>query len=290
MAVTVGYQTWDSANYTWDSAVAGKPVPEMVAALSSWITAINSNPSQSGKQAAILRDASSSTTANYRGFVAKFPILESATKSLYFQHISTSSSTSYTKFYDDGGWADNTGNGGYGGSTATSASEFLAIDSHSHKNTVTTYGDILIASDTVDGQEFFFVGLYLDGDTANFSDGWGVAKDIHGNWCGLSIDGSAEMGAYYDPYFDRVRLASNLSTVTNAPGTATVFGACPPSMYASTFNAVDGETIRMGTETANPNFLWQSASPTIYAYKNLGGGQYMLNLTVNGPLVIYTQV
>lgn len=288
MAVSVGYQTWDSANYEWDSAVAGKPVPEICGALSTWITAINGNASQTGKQVALLRDHTSSTTANYRGFVLQLPILGSATKSMYFSHISTSSSVSYTRAYDDASWVDNTANGGYGGSTTTSASEFYLSDSHSHKHTVTTFGDVIIASDTTNGEEFFFIGLHFDGDTTNYSDGFGVAKDVHGNWCALSIDGTSETGAYYDPNFDRVRHASSWSTVTSSNGTASIFAPTPIAMYTSSPTLANGETVRMGVETKNANLLWQSVTPSVYGYSNIGGGQYMLNLTVNGPVVIYT--
>lgn len=288
MTVTVGYQTWDSANYEWDTAVAGKPVPEICGALSTWITAINGNASQTGKQVVLLRDHTSSTAANYRGFALQLPILGSATKSMYFSHISVSATTAYTRVYDDASWVDNAANGGYGGSVTTTSSEFFLSDSHTHKNTVTTFGDITIASDTTDGQEFFFVGMYLDGDVASYSDGFGIMKDFYGNWCAVSIDGSSEAGAYYDPGFDRVRLASFFSTVTGANGTSTIFAPAPIAMYTASPTLANGQTVRMGVEAKNPNLLWQATGPSIYGYSNIGGGQYMLNLTVNGPVVIYT--
>lgn len=291
MAVTVGYQTWDAANWDWDSAVAGKPVPEICAALSSWITTINGNASQSGKQLSLVRDENSSTTANYRGFVVQAPLLQSATRSMYWQMHTTNTTTLACRAYDDDFWSDTTTNGGYGGtSTGTSVTSYFLGDSKSFLNTVASFGDVLIASEVENGKEFFLVAHYLDSDAAK-NDSFLLAKDVFGNWCVVTVDGTAWSGAFYDPSIDRVVACTTISTaVTSDSGSATKYVDGKVLMYSPNPTVGATPNRRMSTAIASDALSFNSTSPAVYGYADLGSNVYAVNTTTNGPYVRYTQV
>lgn len=291
MTVTVGYQTWNSASFNWDTAAAGSPVAEVCGALSTWITAINGNPSQSGKQVQLVRDHNSSTTANYRGWVVKCPLLGSATKNFYWQHFSYASTTLISKMCDDAFWANDTNNGGYGGSTSTSAAAYYMTDTKTHKHTVTTYGDITIAYGTTDGEEFFVYSNLYDGDVTNHNDSLVLAKDVFGNWCGYSGDGTSRVGAFYDPYIDRVVYSTTVSIgIFGSDGSSSLYVGGGIMLSGPSPAIVAGATRRQATAIATSAVTLQAGFPAVYGYVSLGGGDYALNLTQSGPFVRYTPV
>jgi len=289
MAVTVGYQAWDSANYAWDTAAAGKPVAELCSAINTWITTINGNASQSGKQLALIRDQNSSTTANYRGWVVEAPILNSVSRKMYWQYVTVNTTTAYARAFDDLLWVDSTVNGGYGGPGVGTGTSYILSDARSHKHTVTSFGDWTIAYETANGQEFFVAANYLDSNTGTYNDSFMLGKDNFGNWAVAAQDSSAVVGAYYDPYIDRVVYASNTRFMTTgSSATLAVQGKFTLDTPDPAISS--GQTRRLAVSFANPNVFFNTPAPTVYAYASLGGGEYLFQLTAYGPYVRYTAI
>lgn len=212
MAATVKTDTYTSASYNWDSASTGQPCKDVVDELKSWVTTINSNASQTGKQVVVLRDEASSTTTNYRGWVVELP--QTGTDTLYTSLTTYNATT--IQFFSGTGFTDDTSNGGYGTVTSTIETDgsigwqtTAAVDVH--------FG---LAYGIVDGEEFFFVGWDLGSDST-YSDMWGIFKTTEGYWATIATDGTACKGGSYGGVSteDTIEIAAmSGSTSAHAPG------------------------------------------------------------------------
>lgn len=212
MAATVKTDTYTSASYNWDSASTGQPCKDVVDELKSWVTIINGNASQTGKQVVVLRDETDSTTTNYRGWAVELP--QTGTDTLYTSfHTNTATNA---RFYSGTGFTDDTSNGGYGTVTPTLETDTsmswlttAAIDVH--------FG---LAYGIVDGEEFFFVGWDLGAD-ATYSDMWGIFKTTEGYWAAIATDYTTVKGGSYGGVSteDTIQLATmSGSTTAHVPG------------------------------------------------------------------------
>ena len=189
MAATFKTQLWDNTGWGWDQATAGSPCEQLCSELRSWITTINSNAAQSGKQVVLERDETSSTTANYRGFTINLPAINT-TGSLYYQQYSSSATNLAVRFGN--GFTDDTSNGGYGTVTAGGSDTSIAW-----KNTVTSSGQMQVAYGVVNGEEFFGCSWYLDSSSV-YADSFLLFKDHNGEWAIAGQDGTSVHGWVYD--------------------------------------------------------------------------------------------
>ena len=180
MAPTIKWQRW-SANYDWLSSDPAAALPQITTELQAWVTAVNANPSNVGRQVAIERDYTDSTSTNYKGFTISAADSSNTSKG-YLQYIS--SSTSSKRVYVGNAWDGGTGNGGYGtvsgGQSDTSVAWLL-----------TGTADFLLCSDTTDGQEFFTFGPRVSGTNTAYMDGFSIIKCADGAWALTTGDGNS---------------------------------------------------------------------------------------------------
>ena len=187
MAPTIKWQRWESGSYDWFGQTASDALPALEAELDAWITTVNSNASNTGRQITKERGYADSTGGNYAGLVISMGANSNASKA-YLKYACINSTTSRRIYLGDT-FADNTSNGGYGtvsgGYSDTSVSW---ITSGQAANWVVTTG-------TVDGQEYFCFGPYFDSATnANYQDGFVIFKATDGEWSAASGDGSTSTG------------------------------------------------------------------------------------------------
>lgn len=278
-ATTCKYQSWDSANYDFSDQTAGKPLPEVIAELDTWITAINGNASQSGKQVVRHRDGNSSTAANNFGFVIETPA-QTTTGSLYTMW-KTSATTNAT-IYTGTGYQDDTTNNGYG----TILSQIDSDPSLSFLLTVSSQGSFITASSTVNGEEFFVWGWFLDTSTS-YADFICFFKDTDGEWVHAYCDSTDYNGVYYDG-------------VQPTPGWRQIIardsGASTNGLQSMTFTgAVTGISIgdlnKAQVVAKSPDILMNnSGSFTQGDYFSLtdGSGDQCILVNNYGPWIIYT--
>ncbi|WGL30729.1 hypothetical protein SCRES3_gp72 [Synechococcus phage S-CRES3] len=281
---TVKHQAWTSATWVWDTAAADGGCTQVLDELRSWITAVNLNASQSGKPVALLRDETSSTTTNFRGWTIEFAQPGHATEKMYHQWFSASTTICQSYFGDT--FTDDTSRGGYGTVNTVDADtsvSFLVTG-------VTTSFDSYIAYDTTDGQEFFVWGWWADASTTR-SDWLGYFKDQNGNWMAIQMDGaSTNMGA-----FDPVKATPGMNQqsawnrgttgLSNALFQATWWGGGNPA------GMLAGDTFTLQYVINNPNVLQSTSTATPGSYITVNGSsdQY-IRVGYEGPWVRYTPV
>ena len=273
---TVKYQTWTNTTWAWDSATAGTPCVELLNEMRAWITAINGNASQSGKQVVLLRDETDSTTANYRGFTIECP-LQTTTGSLYSSVFSSSSTV--LRYYTGNGFTDDTSNGGYGtvGGTYTDSDTSILW-----QNTVTSSGSFIIGYSTVNGEEFFHWGWDLNGSTST-SDSFTIFKDQNGEWGSHAVDGAADAGLFWDENTNQFNQIANVETASNS-------SVVSPVLFSSSDLAASGETFRFFCEIKSRDILSRSTSTTQSSYAALTGGDNVVCSSYNGFWLRYTPV
>lgn len=275
LMATVKLQAWTNATWVWDSAAAGTPCVEVLNEMRGWITAINGNASQSGKQVALLKDENSSTAANFRGYVVQLPMQNQA-GSLY--HGFYSNNTTNLRGYVSTGFTNDTSNSGYGTHTGTVASDV----SWSWKNTVTTSGQIIIGFSTVDGEEFFVWGWNLDGNSS-YGDCVMIFKDERGEWAACGSDGAGTTGLVYDDLLAEWRNPTNFETTNN---TAILL---PVSLYM--LSGPSNTEFRYRITAASPDLLYASSTSYSQAsYVPLAGGDNAVLAAQYGPFIRYTPV
>ena len=236
MPAIVKYQEWTSGTYSWYSSTNTDTCGEVVNELKDWVTTINSNASQSGKQLVVEKDESSSLSANYFGFVLNCPTQNTAGNLYTAFHTNSATNVAWEA---GTGWTNNTNQGGYG-----DISGILDIDSTvSWLSTVTSNARFLTMKGIVDGEEYFVLAWYLNSSTT-YSDSLWIFKDQNGEWCTMMTDGGTMAAVYYDELASTPtwRNATTVSTVTYPTNTTLaplVFTFSVPSgLTNDTFRAV----------------------------------------------------
>lgn len=275
LMATAKFQAWTNATWIWDSAAADTPCVEVLNEMRNWITAINLNASQSGKQVVLLKDENSSTAANFRGYVIQLPMQNQA-GSLY--HGFYSNTTANLRGYVSTGFTNDTSNSGYGTHTGTVVSD----TTWAWKNTVTTSGQIVIGSSTVDGEEFFVWGWNLD-NSASYGDCVMIFKDERGEWAACVSDGAGTTGLTYDDLLLAWRNPANFETTSN---TAILL---PMSLYVGA--GPSNTEFRYRIIPASPDLLYAaSTSYSQASYVPLAGGDNAVLAAQYGPFIRYTPV
>lgn len=210
MAVTVEYQSWASGDYNWNDTATSTSAPVQINnKLSSWVTAVNSNASNTNRQLTLQKGPSDSTTTNYVGWVLELDSSTSSAAPFFIRFYS--SSTSNLVFTASSSWTNNTTNGGYGAAAGDSASD----SSISFALSGVT-AEFSVAQETADGVEFFCLGWRLNNSTSQ-SDQLLIFKDSNGEWAAVLSDGGAVSGSYFMPTFGSAT-SRNFSVVLNIVG------------------------------------------------------------------------
>ena len=188
MAPTIKWQRWDSASYDWTGTNASDALPSLEAELDAWITTVNANASNSGRQLTKERGYANSTTSNYHGLVISAGANSNTSKG--YMAYGTYGSATTKKIYLGGTFVDDTSNGGYGtisgGPSDTSISWYTSGQA----------ADWLITYGVVDGEEYFNFGPKL-GTSTSYMDGFTIMKCTDGEWSLFSGDSSVRRHIHY---------------------------------------------------------------------------------------------
>ena len=271
-------QAWNNTGWGWDQATAGSPCEQMLTELRGWITTINGNAAQSGKQVVLERDENSSTTADYRGFTINMPAI-TTTGSLYFQMFSSTTTTLQMRWGNS--FTDDTSNGGYG--TITSGGFDSSIG---WKNTVTTEAQMNVCYGTVNGEEFFACGWALDSSTS-YSDHFTLFKDINGEWAVVQNDGTSTLGWFYDP-------------LRNTPAWVSIWGdsyaanssiVTTPCLYPNLTGLNTGDPLTAYCVPATPDMVtWPTDTNALTYFPDGATGDVFAKINYYGPYFRYTPV
>lgn len=273
MAATVKTDSYTSASYNWDSASAGQPCKDVVDELKSWVSTVNGNASQSGKQVVVLRDEADSTTTNYRGWVVELP--QTGSDTLYTGFFSNN--TANAAFYTGTGFTDDTSNGGYGAITSTIQND----TSLSWQTTAAIDVHFGLAYGTVDGEEFFFVGWDLGSDSA-YSDMWGIFKTTEGYWAAIATDGTAVNGGSYGGVNSEDTIQANTmsgNSSAHAPGS--------PIYYRTTQSSTTDVFAFMAK---SPDIYNNQMSRSFGNYNAFADGSILISLAANNRITFRTSV
>ena len=188
MAPTIKWQRWESAAYDWAGTNASDALPSLEAELDAWITTVNANASNSGRQLTKERGYANSTTSNYHGLVISAGANSNTSKG--YMAYGTYGSATTKKIYLGGTFVDDTSNGGYGtisgGPSDTSISWYTSGQA----------ADWLITYGVVDGEEYFNFGPKL-GTSTSYMDGFTIMKCTDGEWSLFSGDSSVRRHIHY---------------------------------------------------------------------------------------------
>jgi len=290
MAPTIKWQRWDSASYNWAGTAATDALPSLEAELDAWITAVNGNASNTGRQITKERGYADSTTANYHGLVISAGANSNAAKG--YLAYGTYGSATTKKLYAGPTYADDTTNGGYGTISGGNADTSVSWYSSGQE------ANLLIISDTTDGQEFFCFGPSIPASPSTaYCEGFYIMKCTDGEWSLCANDGGDFVHTHY--FDDAIstgwgNCARNTSTdtvVTASQYGYTRFSVVPKTGLDIADSATDG---RADAVAANPNLL-QTSTSTPYVYTGnrrvlttLGTGQnvYIVSSAYYGPAVL----
>lgn len=195
MAVVAKHGIWSNATYPWTDQTSAGYMGSIVAEIDAWITAISSNSSiiANGMAPVKKRDPSSSTNSGTRnGFAYEFPdtsIGLDADGPTYPTLIAHGTETSFVLEVGDE-FEDDTQNNGFGdlGFTPGHLSASSANGSAGFDN------EVIICTETTDGEEFLAVSFKLGSATAN-AIAFLAARDQDGHWM-FDVKG---LGFVYDP-------------------------------------------------------------------------------------------
>lgn len=188
MAVTLSYQAWTAANYAWNSSTSESCAAFQInEKLTSWIQTVNDNPSNASRRVTVVKDPADTTNFTGGGWILDLdsPV---ASSNLYIKFVVNSATN--VSVAVGLGYSPGTGDYGYG---YVSGSSF--VDSSNTFYTNSYSAEFAIATNDVDGQEFFALGWRHDNTMSN-SDYLVIYKDIDGEWCCLYNDGGAVIGTY----------------------------------------------------------------------------------------------
>lgn len=289
MAPTIKWQRWDTASYNWFDQTAGAAFPALVSELSAWITTVNGNASNTGRQLTLMRDHTDSTsTANTIMFTLRAGA-NSNTKYGYMQYGSYASTTVKNVVLGNV-YADDTTRNGYG----TVSGLVTSDTSISHISSGQDFNSLIITG-TVDGEEYFIWGPHISGTT--YQDGFYIVKATTGEWVMGANDGAVHQTISYfndsvttDNWAEISRGASG-SSVT-APSaisysrlefrpyayfSSSLTGLVGPGVYAASADLYCYANTSEGDETGDRRVL-----------SDLGNGTnvYMLTSMHYGPTVL----
>ena len=289
MAPTIKWQRWDSASYDWYGVTATDALPTLEAELDAWITAVNGNASNSGRQVTKERGYADSTTLDYAGLVISCGANGNTEKG--YMAYGTYNSTTNKSIYLGNTYADDTSRGGYG--TISGGVQ----DSGVSTRTSGQEASWLIVSSIVDGQEYFCYGpTFGTNPSVNYQDGFFIFKATDGEWSMTSGDGSIGLHTHYwddglsTGWSSCNRTGNSYDDVMLVQGNNTYgrYGLFPGSPVNVANPVTQGAQV---VYAANPDVLTANTGASFYytgrrrVMTTLGNGQdvYILNGYYYGP-------
>lgn len=292
MAPTIKWLRFESAAYDWTDATATGPLKQIEAEIDAWITAVNANASNTGRQLARVRGIDDSTTANYAGFVVRASANNNTENA--WMHFGTIGSSTTRVHYVGSTYADDTSRGGYGTVAGNGGSD----TSVTWKSNGTT-ADFLLGYDTTDGQEYLVLG-YATNTTPStaYEDGLLIYKTTTGEWAMGASDGASYSCIGY--FNDSTGVGWDSPRRTNTQESSTV--GATSSVCRGRFFLCSGSTsgpslIDVGhgaLAAANPDLLEAHTTSTYYftGYRmklddlDATGLVYLLNMFYYGPMIL----
>ena len=291
MAPVIKWQRWDSASYNWFGTGATDALPTLEAELDAWITTVNANASNVGRQITKERGYADSTTANYAALVLSAGANGNASKG-YLQWGCINSTYS-KRSYAGPTFADNTTNGGYG----------TVSGGHSNTNigwvTSGQEANWLIVYDVTDGEEYFAFGPAFDSNDTGVQECFSIVKCTDGEWSLVANDSTSFSHMHYWDDGGTFVGWSNCTrgtamTASDAVGLQGNYSVKRWSMKADTSGADSNIDSPPSVYAANALLVEPSNSSSYYytGFRRLltdigtGGNVYILNTAFYGPSVL----
>lgn len=278
MAPAVSYQSWASGSYNWLDTSGSTAAPQEInSKLSTWVTAVNANASNTNKQITVTKSPSSSTSANFVGWVIQ--AASNATDSGFYSRLYSSTTTNLICTFS-AGFTDNGTNGGYGAASGSSTT-----DTSISWATSGVSAEFAVASETTNGQEFFAIGWRLNNLTTQ-SDQFLIYKDTAGEWASFFSDGGTTMGSFYmgtSSTAQRCYTAQNPTSINTL-----ILDRFVQSITSSaTHLATAGSEMTVRSVAASSDLLYTSTSGNhgFGKWANISGGKTAVCLGL-GPLFV----
>lgn len=193
MAVVLEYQAWTSANYNWLDKTTSTSAPVQINdKLTAWIAAVNANASNASKQITVEKGITAGTSANFVGWTLKLGSA-AANAVTYIGFFSNAANSVFMGNYQT--WTSSTSNGGYG--TFSGAS---STNTGAQFNTSANAVEFVVATETLDTEEFFCLGYKTSSSSASSASGsLLVFKDTAGEWAVCIDNSGSNYGSFYMP-------------------------------------------------------------------------------------------
>ena len=264
MAPTIKWQRWDSASYDWFGTTATDALPSLEAELDAWITAVNGNASNSGRQVTKERGYADSTATNYGALVLSCGANGNASKGYFSWGCYGSTSSKQIRLGPT--YADDTTNGGYG-----------AVSGGPSDTSVSWYGsgqeaNWLLVYDSTDGQEYFSFGpAFGTSPNTAYQDGFFIFKGTDGEWSMTSNDSVNQCHIHYwDDAISTGWSSCNRTTAKDYPRTTGSANYGRYSLYPTSSSQLSSTNSTEGSQyvyAASPDVL---ECPTTSAYYYTG--------------------
>jgi hypothetical protein len=288
MAPTIKWQRWDSASYDWFGKTADDALPRLEEELDAWMTAVNGNASNVGRQVTKERGSADSTGGNYAALVMSCGANGNTEKG--YLSYGCFNSTSSKRIYAGPTYADDTSNNGYGtisgGSSDTSVSWYTSGQEASW----------LLVYDVTDGQEYFSFGPTFGAAPSNtYQDGFFIFKGNDGEWSITSNDASSQHHVHY--WDDAISTGWSNCSRSSDPDLSRLQGSYSCGRYLLYSNSVNQSNSTNAAEgsqfvfAANPD-VYETTTNFFFSYtgrrrvfSDLGDGNnvYMLTGYYYGP-------
>ncbi len=186
----IKWQRFDTAGYNWLGKDPSDALPQIHAEFSAWLAVVNAHTSNAGRQISTVKDYTNGS-GNYAGWTFKLSE-NNNTEHAYIVLCSVSGTAKTCQI--GSGWTDNGGNGGYG--AMLTASQWVS-DASISWDASGAGADFILMSDTTEGEEFFIMGVNINGSTSY--EGWVIWKADDGTWV---FDTNDSTSGYTAAYFD----------------------------------------------------------------------------------------
>lgn len=292
MAPTIKWQRWDSASYNWFGVGAGDALPSVESELDAWITTVNGNASNVGRQVTKERGYADSTTANYAALVISCGANNNTAKG--YMGYGCYGSTTAKKIYVGNTFTDDTSNGGYGVVSGGPSDTFVTwVTSGQEAN-------FLIVTGVIDGEEYFSFGPSFGSSPSTLSmDGFLIAKATDGEWFMTTSDGSGANTRLLTHYWDDAASTgwSTLNRTTSGGAIITVretyttgrFNLRSDSPASSTFTSGTGEIYAASPDMYQPSSsssYWETGVRNVFTDIGDGSNVYLLTSYYYGPSIL----
>ena len=244
---------------------------------SSWITEVNSNPSQLNRQVTYYygpSNASSNSSTSAKGNLAEFPQSSTNDDSLWFAWWAAADAITVNLAT---AWEFGVLNNGYGRPDPEAAQKGSIALISDRNSSARGY---LIGSSTEDNKEFFAIA-YDSGPASTSQNAWIVFKASNGSWVGAAYGPTSNTALCYSMTNNSWNLNSN-SKIQNA---SVMLPLAHGFINSSAQDYDYGEFI---AQCANPDVYALNQLSSFGAFAGLGDGDYIASMGYNAFWIKYT--